>query len=377
MATNDAIGYLRITQDPTDERAGVTRQREDVIKLADRLGRNLVAIFVDNDVTAVKTRRADTDWAKGVLAHLRDHPDDWLLGTSHDRIGRRLGDLESLHDHQLEHPPFKVWTVSDADLFASEAWPYLAAQAKVEAMATRRRVIRQKESRRAKGLDGSLGVRPFGFEKNRLTPVVEEREAFREAVRRALEGESASSIAADFNRRGIHRTGGGTWRAGSLRRMLLSPRYVGDLTHKGVVVKEGGAAWKPFIDRETYDRLRSMLARTARPQAGGRPSTSLLGGIARCGRCGVAMTAAKTAPHGRLVYRCSQNLGGCGRVSRSREAVDQFVTERLLRMLDTNTATPGASRMLRPRTKKTGWILPPTSRSSAGFGRRPAPCARP
>lgn len=329
----DAIAYLRISPDPDHSGSSLTTQREAVTNLADRLGLNLIEIFTDDNVSASKVRSNESEWVQGVVQHLSNHPLTWLLGTRHDRLGRRLSDLENLHDHQQEHPGFKVHTVAEGDLFANPAWPFLAAQAKVESMATSLRLQRQKETRRAQGLDSSGGRRPFGFQSDRQTVVPSERDAYREAVARVLAGESTTRIAQDFNRRGTLPAAGGQWQSHMLRRVLRSPRYVGLLTHKGQIV--GPAAWSSFIDRETYNALLQALVRTAQPRPEGH-SVSLLGGIATCGRCGTPMTGARKSRSngGSLMYRCDRGIGGCGHVSRQRTLVDQYVIEKVLSMLE-------------------------------------------
>ncbi|MCX5344411.1 recombinase family protein [Streptomyces atratus] len=328
----DAIGYLRISPDPDQSGASLATQRGAVTDLADRLGLHLIKIFTDDSVSASKVRHDKSQWVQGVVQHLSDQPLTWLLGTRHDRLGRRLSDLEDLHDHQQEYPGFKVYTVAEGDLFANPAWPFLAAQAKVESMATSLRLRRQKESRRAQGLDSSGGRRPFGFQPDRHTVVPAERDAYREAVARVLAGESTTRIAQDFNRRGTHPAAGGQWQSHMLRRVLRNPRYVGLLTHKGQIV--GPAAWPGFIDRETYNALLQALVKTAQPRPEGH-SVSLLGGVATCGRCGTSMTGARKSGSngGSLMYRCDRGIGGCGQVSRQRTLVDQYVTQKVLFML--------------------------------------------
>ena len=44
--------YVRISQDQNGERLGVTRQLDDCLALADRLGWEVVARFDDNDISA-------------------------------------------------------------------------------------------------------------------------------------------------------------------------------------------------------------------------------------------------------------------------------------------------------------------------------------
>ena len=52
MTANRAAIYVRISQDQNGERLGVTRQLDDCLALADRLGWEVVARFDDNDISA-------------------------------------------------------------------------------------------------------------------------------------------------------------------------------------------------------------------------------------------------------------------------------------------------------------------------------------
>src|SRR5688572_33338758 len=52
-----AAVYVRISSDPTGQRAGVERQARDCQGLADRLGWDIVQTFEDNDVSAFSRRR--------------------------------------------------------------------------------------------------------------------------------------------------------------------------------------------------------------------------------------------------------------------------------------------------------------------------------
>ena len=62
--------YLRISQDRTGLHAGVQRQQEDCLALADQLGFTDPQVFIDNDVSAFdggrrnarRPREEDEEW---------------------------------------------------------------------------------------------------------------------------------------------------------------------------------------------------------------------------------------------------------------------------------------------------------------------------
>jgi site-specific DNA recombinase len=57
MTTHRTAIYTRISADQTGERLGVTRQLDDCMALADRLGWPVVARFDDNDISAFNGKR--------------------------------------------------------------------------------------------------------------------------------------------------------------------------------------------------------------------------------------------------------------------------------------------------------------------------------
>lgn len=327
-----ALAYLRISSDPTDQRLGVTRQREDVQALAEKLGVELVEVFEDNDVSATKVRRASSGWSRA-LAYIEEHHPTHLLGYKIDRLGRRLADLEGLDD-LARATGLQVHTTAEGDVFKNPAWPLLAGVAKMEAANTSLRVKRAQEARRAKGLDAGGGYRPFGYERNRRDINPAEAAIIRELARRVIAGEALMALCRELDARGVRRASGAAFGGNptSLRRILASPRNAGLLAHKGQVIGKG--AWPAILDLETYEALQQALNRiNAAYPRGGRPVTSLLGGVARCGSCQRRMTASQTGAR-MLVYRCLRRVGGCGKVARKRETVERYVIQQLLTTLD-------------------------------------------
>ena len=297
--------------------------------LAARLGVDLAEIFVDNDVSASKIRRDKTAWAQ-CLVYVRQHRPAYLLAWKMDRLGRRLADLEGLDDLARETGT-KVHTTKDGDVFANPARPFLAAQAKMEARNTGDRIRRMQESRRARGVDGGGGWRPFGYESDRMTVRPSEAEEIQRLAERIINGESATQLARDLNERGVKPVSGSVWQANVVRRVMGNPRYAGHLQHKGEIIGKG--SWPVILDRRTHEAVKQALDASAMP-LGGRAPTSLLGGIVRCSKCKTVMAAAHAGkdPDGKAqeIYRCNRRIGGCGNVSRKRSLVDDYVTSKIL-----------------------------------------------
>jgi site-specific DNA recombinase len=209
------------------------------------------------------------------------------------------------------------------------------------------------------------GQRPFGYQNDRVTIKPSEAKVLREVAERILGGQSTGSMVRWLNESGVPTVTGAQWSAVTLKGMLTNPRYVGDLARGDNHEVIGKGAWRPILDRATFEALQQELAARA-GTAVGRPHTaSLLGGIIRCGRCLTPMNA-RTSGGGRhphFGYDCSVNKGGCGRVSRRRRVVDEYVEAQLLAHVgledleaDRKAAAADVARLQRV-DKDLGWRL--------------------
>lgn len=120
----------------------------------------------------------------------------------------------------------------------------------------------------------------FGYkiEKGQVAVDPEKAEVVREVFRRALEGESLSSLAADLNRRGVTGVLGGKWNAMRIREMLSNEKYLGnallqkqyrnnhlekkEIPNRGELPQyyaEG--THKAIIDQSTFDAAQRLLVK--------------------------------------------------------------------------------------------------------------------
>ena len=120
----------------------------------------------------------------------------------------------------------------------------------------------------------------FGYkiEKGQVEVDPEKAEIVREVFRRALEGESLSSLATDLNRRGFTGVLGGRWNAMRIREMLSNEKYLGnallqkqyrnnhlekkEIPNRGELPQyyaEG--THEAIIDRATFDAAQRLLAK--------------------------------------------------------------------------------------------------------------------
>ncbi len=119
------------------------------------------------------------------------------------------------------------------------------------------------------------GVVSLGFRvENRALHVVEDHAEFVRAIfRRYIEVGSLVRLKAELDNENVRlpiridsagrKTGGGLISSGHLRNILSNPIYVGRLGHKGHVYEGQQAA---IVDRETWDRVQTLLAAHAQPR---------------------------------------------------------------------------------------------------------------
>ncbi|MCV7259523.1 recombinase family protein [Mycobacterium shimoidei] len=80
MTETRAAVYLRISSDPTGQQQGVTRQREDCLKLCADRGWTPVE-FVDNDVSASSGKKRPA--YERMLDDVREAPSDQTVRCRH------------------------------------------------------------------------------------------------------------------------------------------------------------------------------------------------------------------------------------------------------------------------------------------------------
>lgn len=162
----------------------------------------------------------------------------------------------------------------------------------------------------------------------------------REIVGRLLTGEPLRSVVSDLNVRRVPTPGRrGEWRPNTVTQIARRPSNAGLRVYKGQIM--GPGSWPAIIDRDTHNRIASLLENPKRRHSreGGRKYL-LSYGIGQCGACGAALvvktkrTGTPTGEDqpGRLVYRCKGRDKGVSRDLRKvDELVGTHVVERLRR----------------------------------------------
>ena len=207
-----------------------------------------------------------------------------------------------------------------------------------------------------------VGIRPYGYEADRLT-IDEARRRDHPAVRPSiLAGEPVRSVARDLNSREVPTATGKQWTAQTLKRMLVSGRISGQRDHqprsrietKRKLVGEivGAAQWPGIIAPEETTRLRALLLHPDRRLTPVVPRRCLLTGILACSHCGATLMG---RPNGRrkdalrLHARC-QAAARCGRTYVLAAPADELVTDMVRIALDSPALDAALRATGRPTT---------------------------
>ncbi len=210
--------------------------------------------------------------------------------------------------------------------------------AELEREQTAERTRAAMKARAARGLWNG-GPRPLGYDpagngKLEINPA--EAELVRLIFHKYLELRSAPRLTSWLNDQG-HRqkayvsrrkgkTGGKKFVAATVRRILTSRIYLGEIEHKGAVYDGQHDA---IVDRELFDRVASAIADNTKRRTGALARAHydyLLTGLLRCA-CGSALTTSAANGHGGRYhyYRCV----GLNKKDRHACAVKQVRAERI------------------------------------------------
>lgn len=103
-----------------------------------------------------------------------------------------------------------LFAVDGGEVSANPAWPILTGVGKMESQNSSARVRRRNEERRRAGRPTGGGRRPYGFGKDRVTPVKPAVDVLPDVAARVIGGESLCAVVHDLNRLGVP-TPGGSW----------------------------------------------------------------------------------------------------------------------------------------------------------------------
>ena len=326
--------YARISSDREGDGLAISRQLADCERLAEERGWRVVERYVDQDVSAYRSRIRPA--YRRLLDDLRTGSIDGVVVYHLDRLHRQPRELEEFFDVCKAVGVDDLATVTGridlADPDGQFQARILGAVAKKESDDKSRRIRRKHEELAAAGKDSGGGTRPYGYASDRRTIRPGEAAVIREAATRFLAGESIRSICTALNERGEPTATGGEWTSQTLRRMLASGRISGQRERHGVIV--GQAEWPGIITPAETERIRALLSDPSR-RTNKTARRYLLARLLRCGLCGSTLVSRPRAD-GTRRYVCATGpgFGGCGRITITAEHVEQVLTEAVLFRLD-------------------------------------------
>lgn len=335
--------YTRISEDRFGEGEGVERQREDCEKLAANRGLDVVALYEDNNKSAMHGKRPRYE---DLCAAVTAGEIDVVIVWKTDRLYRRLKELIELTEVFREVPVYSVQS-GDVDLSTADGRMVahmLGSVSQHESEVKSERISAAAKQRVAKGRFNG-GNRRFGYEHSGTRTVIvhgadarevevptgplvlvpAEADAIKWGVEHFLAGGSLRSICREWTARGLAGTWGAEFTSLTVRRILDRPMNAGLATYKGQTLEAVHDA-PAIITVDQWKEVCSMLDSPGRRPTGGKPATSLLSPILKCAVCierGAKVAYVSASQHaGRRgetvrVYRCKN-----GHVERRREGLD-------------------------------------------------------
>jgi DNA invertase Pin-like site-specific DNA recombinase len=304
--------YCRISKDADGEGLGVERQEQDCRKRAEREGWDIAEVFTDNDISASRYARKPRPAYARMLEAARAGEIDLIVAYSNSRLTRRLMELEDLIQlNEQTGVQFRTIVSGDDDLSTADGRQTARIRGSVDAGEAERASERQRRAQQGAREEGIQKTRStFAWTGDALNPV--QAEPLKQAIAAVLEGVSTSEIARRWNAQEVPSVTGAAWTQRRVVEQLVRWRNCGVVVHKGEPIEGIEGKWECICDRQTLDKVRTLLLdpgrRTMTP---GRPPTSLMSSVARCGKCGRPMVASKAKSRDgseRFLYRCKGAL---------------------------------------------------------------------
>lgn len=383
---------VRISDDREGRALGVKRQEEDTRHLAERLGVDVVRVYVENDISAsaiAHKERSDfddfmSDWLNGVfkvpLAYTTSRlTRDNIVAERIILAARQTG----ISPYFVASPWCDLNTAAGRRMYRSQAVNDTGEAEDIQERIQRKKLQDAREGkesggRRRYGYGKVIGHNPATGKDIRdpYQVIEEEIEILQEGKRRTLAGDSQFTIMRDWKVRGVKTSIDCDWTVGRFKRTILNESYVifdptGHPTDCPCLKNSetGGtrihhedrhrAKWPGIFTRAEYEAMSAVFnGREVYWSNKGklRGRTYLLSGIVECGGtwpdtdkqghyCGGQMYGqgkVYNTKKGRIYqrrYACKKwerdgSRVGCCTVFRIADAVEAYVTEQVLERFD-------------------------------------------
>lgn len=294
---SDCVIYTRVSKDATLAGEAVERQEHDCRKLAERLGLRVTAVYLENDTGASSLSKKPRPHYEQMLKDVRAGKVRIVLAYSSSRLTRRPREWLELID--LAKPPgqggvgLQIRTVAsgDHDLTTADGQAVALTIAVWDAAEANRIGERSRaahEARARKGEALQSGLRPFGWQEDRVNLNEPEARLIRAAVEHVTNGGTIAAVAKDWNERGVLTVRGNAWVHSSVSKVISNPRIAGIRTLHGEVQLDATGQpvrgqWEAIVTPEEHETLIEVWRsrRTVRRDK----IRHFLGGKVVCGRC--------------------------------------------------------------------------------------------
>nr|WP_232328455.1 recombinase family protein [Kibdelosporangium sp. MJ126-NF4] len=317
----------------------------------------MVKVLIENDVSkngkhrnASAFKRKTITLPDGTTAQrvvrpkFREILDDFVAGRASgllaedlDRTMRDPRDLEDLIDvaqtHRINARSIAgSLTLTDGGTDAEITMArVMVTMANKSSRDTARRVAAARERKALNGEFGG-GQRPFGFERDGVTPVWHETEVIAIANQRVIHGAPLKLLARELRDGEVPTVTGAPWSAETLREILLRPRNAGLMVLRGEVI--GRAPWPRIVPETVHAEVVRILTDPSRTFGPGAAPKWLGSGIYRCGVCDDIQTCEVTSGGRAPRYRCK----GGNHLTRNAGHVDDYVQAALIARLSESDA---------------------------------------
>lgn len=330
-----AVVYCRISEDPRSTEKGIARQREDSVRLAESRGWEVVRVYTDNDISALKGTKHRKDYEAMLEAATRgefEHIVSYGLSRLWRNRRERAHAIDVLSKARVGIALVKG---SDIDLTSAAGRMYAGvlgefdtAESEIKGERIARAAQQRAEEGRANGHVAYGWQRIYRRDAAGTVLSWEDVEdpvaadVVRGIVTDLLAGLSLNAIVKRLNEEAVPTPKGkGHWLSSTVRKLALRRMNIAVRTHRG---QEYPAAWPAIVDRDDHDRVTALLTAPGRSVTKSGARRHLLSfGIGRCGVCGSTLRVVnRGGPH--VLYACPT---GRGCVGRRVEWVDELVAQ--------------------------------------------------
>lgn len=363
ITTRRAAIYARISLDKQEE-AGVKRQIHLATTQADADEAEVVATYVDNNVSAFSGEyRPEYD---KLIHSIENREVDVVYVYALDRLTRRTKDTLALFElcekYNVTVKANRGYNIDPSDPASRLTIVILGLIAEQESIDRAARIRAAYEDRARTGRPKTGGRRMFGYDTDAVSIIDEEAQAILDAAAMVIAGKTLRETVRDvFDARGLTATSGRPMTAPTLRDILLNPRVRGLSTfnptdpetgHRLVKDRQiiGKGSWPAIIDEATGEKLDAVLYDPARRSSHvGNAPRYFLASVLTC-TCGEPMYARyrkTTSGERRRFYTCKRSEPGGTHVSIGAE-VEGLIEAIIIRRMAQPDAVETLRRALSP-----------------------------